>query len=154
MKVQENPRGCPIANTSAPTSRSSLAAIFKNLKFAGRLSGAILGYVNLLGKVDVAPNWSVEGSAHVRLFNQQTQDGNPTGTQPCADPALLCFGNDMAPANGLNGGQLSNPFSPADEVFSRQITSLSPILVLSGGIAVCCLEVVVSWGGERVRDGA
>jgi outer membrane receptor protein involved in Fe transport len=71
-----------------------------------------VGYVNLLGKVDVAPNWSVEGSVHVRLFDQQTQDANPTGTQPCADPTLLCFGNNSTPANGLNGVQLSNPFSP------------------------------------------
>jgi outer membrane receptor protein involved in Fe transport len=71
-----------------------------------------VGYVNLLGKVDVAPNWSVEGSAHVRLFNQQTQDGNPTGTQPCTDPTLLCFGDSSTPANGLNGVQLNNPFSP------------------------------------------
>jgi outer membrane receptor protein involved in Fe transport len=71
-----------------------------------------VGYVNLLGKVDVAPNWSVEGSAHVRLFDQQTQDANPTGTQPCADPTLLCFGDNTTPANGLNGVQLGNPFPP------------------------------------------
>jgi outer membrane receptor protein involved in Fe transport len=72
-----------------------------------------VGYLNLLGKVDVAPNWTLEGSAHVRLFNQQTQDANPTGTQPCgADPTLLCFGDPATPANGLNGVQLNNPFSP------------------------------------------
>ena len=72
-----------------------------------------VGYLNLLGKVDVATNWSLEGSAHVRIFDQQTQDGNPTGTQPCgADPTLLCFGDPATPANGLNGVQLNNPFSP------------------------------------------
>ena len=41
-----------------------------------------------------------------------TVDGNPTGTQPCADPTLLCFGDDTTPANGLNGAQLANPFAP------------------------------------------
>jgi outer membrane receptor protein involved in Fe transport len=72
-----------------------------------------VGYVNLTGKVDVTPTWSVEGIAHARVFNQKAQDGNPTGTQPCAaDSTLLCFGDDSTPANGLNGAQLSNPFSP------------------------------------------
>jgi outer membrane receptor protein involved in Fe transport len=72
-----------------------------------------VGYVNLTGKVDVTPTWSVEGIAHARVFNQKAQDGNPTGTQPCAaDPTLLCFGDDSTPANSLNGAQLSNPFAP------------------------------------------
>jgi len=72
-----------------------------------------VAYLNLTGKVDATPTWTLEGNAHVRAFNQRTQDGNPTGTQPCAaDPALLCFGDDVTPANGLNGAQLANPFSP------------------------------------------
>jgi outer membrane receptor protein involved in Fe transport len=71
-----------------------------------------VGYVNLTGKVDVTPTWTLEGVAHARLFNQNTQDGNPTDTQPCTDPTLLCFGDAMTPANGLNGAQLSNPFAP------------------------------------------
>ncbi|WP_346656061.1 TonB-dependent receptor [Bradyrhizobium sp. dw_78] len=71
-----------------------------------------VGYVNLTGKVEVTPTWTVEGIAHARIFDQNTQDGNPTGTQPCADPTLLCFGDDSTPANGLNGAQLSNPFAP------------------------------------------
>jgi outer membrane receptor protein involved in Fe transport len=72
-----------------------------------------VGYLNLLGKVEATPTWTIEGSAHLRLFNQKIVDGNPTGTQPCgADPTLLCFGDDTTPANGLNGVQLSNPFSP------------------------------------------
>jgi outer membrane receptor protein involved in Fe transport len=70
-----------------------------------------VGYVNLTGKVDVTPTWTVEGIAHARVFNQNIQDGNPTGTQPCADPTLLCFGDDSTPANGLNSAQLSNPFA-------------------------------------------
>ena len=72
-----------------------------------------VGYLNLLGKVEATPSWTIEGSAHVRLFDQKTQDGNPTGTQPCADPTLLCFGDSSTPANGVNGVQLANPFDPS-----------------------------------------
>ncbi|MGZ5871326.1 MAG: TonB-dependent receptor [Bradyrhizobium sp.] len=73
-----------------------------------------VGYVNLLGKVEATPAWTIEGSAHVRAFDQNILDANATGTQPCAaDPTLLCFGNGVAPANGLNGAQLVNPFDPA-----------------------------------------
>jgi outer membrane receptor protein involved in Fe transport len=70
-----------------------------------------VGYVNLTGKVEATPSWTVEGSAHVRIFDQKMLDANPTGAQPCAAPStLLCFGNDSTPANGLNGAQLANPF--------------------------------------------
>jgi iron complex outermembrane receptor protein len=69
-----------------------------------------VGYVNLTAKVEATPTWTFEGTAHLRGFNQKNQDGNPTGTQPCVDPSLLCFGDDTAPAFGLNGVQLSNPF--------------------------------------------
>jgi outer membrane receptor protein involved in Fe transport len=73
-----------------------------------------VGYVNLTGKVEATPAWTIEGSAHVRIFEQKTLDANPTGTQPCdADPTLLCFGSGVAPANGLEGVQLANPFDPA-----------------------------------------
>jgi outer membrane receptor protein involved in Fe transport len=73
-----------------------------------------VGYVNLTGKVEISPTWTLDGIAHARVFDQKTQDGNPTGTQPCtADPALLCFGDGSTPANGLNGAQLSNPFDPS-----------------------------------------
>ena len=71
-----------------------------------------VGYLNLTGKVDVTPTWTLEGNAHARRFNQNTQDGNPTDTQPCTDPTLLCFGDTSTPANGLNGAQLANPFAP------------------------------------------
>jgi outer membrane receptor protein involved in Fe transport len=72
-----------------------------------------VGYVNLTGKVEATPTWTIDGSAHVRIFDQKTQDGNPTGTQPCtADPTLLCYGDGSTPANGLNGAQLANPFGP------------------------------------------
>ncbi|WP_171708745.1 TonB-dependent receptor [Bradyrhizobium archetypum] len=73
-----------------------------------------VAYANLSGKVDVTPTWTIEGSARVRAFRQKTVDGNPTETEPCAaDAGLLCFNEDAAPgapANGLNGVQLANPF--------------------------------------------
>jgi outer membrane receptor protein involved in Fe transport len=73
-----------------------------------------VGYVNLTGKVEVAPTWTIEGIAHARVFDQKAVDGNPTGTQPCAaDATLLCFGDGSTPANGLNGAQLANPFDPS-----------------------------------------
>jgi outer membrane receptor protein involved in Fe transport len=73
-----------------------------------------VGYVNLTGKVEVSPTWTLDGVVHARVFDQKTQDGNPTGTQPCsADATLLCFGDGSTPANGLNGAQLSNPFDPS-----------------------------------------
>ena len=72
-----------------------------------------VGYVNLTGKVEATPTWTIEGSAHVRLYDQNILDANATGTQPCtANSALLCFGDGVAPANGLNGAQLANPFDP------------------------------------------
>ena len=78
-----------------------------------------VGYVNFTGKVEVTPTWTVEGIAHARIFDQQVQDGNPTGAQPCtADATLLCYGDGTSPANGLNGAQLSNPF-PADAVLGE-----------------------------------
>jgi iron complex outermembrane receptor protein len=74
-----------------------------------------VAYANLTGKVEVTPTWTVETVAHVRAFGQQTQDGNPTGTQVCDPPndALLCFGDGSTPANGLNGAQLVNTFGDA-----------------------------------------
>jgi outer membrane receptor protein involved in Fe transport len=78
-----------------------------------------VGYLNLTAKVEATPTWTIDGVVHVRAFSQQTQDGNPTGTQPCsADPTLLCFGNGSTPANGLNGMQLSNPF-PANAILGE-----------------------------------
>jgi iron complex outermembrane receptor protein len=78
-----------------------------------------VAYVNLTGKVEVTPTWTIDGSVRVRAFRQKTVDGNPTETEPCgADPALLCFNDDTSPANGLNGVQLANPF-PADAVLGQ-----------------------------------
>ncbi len=71
-----------------------------------------VGYVNVTGKVEATPTWTIDGVAHLRVYDHKTVDGNPTETQPCAaDAALLCFGDAAAPANGLNGVQLANPFA-------------------------------------------
>jgi len=78
-----------------------------------------VGYANLTGKFDVSPTWTIDGNFHYRVFSQHTVDGNPTGTQPCtADPALLCFGDGVSPANGLNGSQLANSF-PASAILGE-----------------------------------
>ena len=70
-----------------------------------------VAYVNLTGKVEATPTWTLDGSVRVRAFRQKTVDGNPTETERCAaDPGLLCFNDDDVPANGLNGVQLANPF--------------------------------------------
>jgi outer membrane receptor protein involved in Fe transport len=83
-----------------------------------------VGYVNLTGKVEATPAWTIEGSAHARVFDQNTLDGNPTGTRPCAaDPTLLCFGDGSTPANGLNGAQLANPFDPGTTLGERDRTT-------------------------------
>jgi outer membrane receptor protein involved in Fe transport len=89
-----------------------------------------VGYLNLTGKVEATPTWTIEGSARVRVFQQKTVDGNPTATQPClADPLLLCFNDDTAPANGINGVQLANPFPDTavlgqiDRTTTRSVTT-------------------------------
>ena len=70
-----------------------------------------VGYLNLTGKFEVTPTWTLDAIAHYRAFNQHTLDANPSGAQPCtADAALLCFGDGSSPAFGLNGQQLANPF--------------------------------------------
>jgi outer membrane receptor protein involved in Fe transport len=83
-----------------------------------------VGYVNLTGKVEATPSWTIEGSAHARVFDQKMLDANPTGTQRCAaDPTLLCFGDGTTPANGLNGVQLANPFDPGAVLGERDRTT-------------------------------
>ena len=95
------------ATTPAELLQQNWAAIYTS----PQTSTNQVGYLNLTGKVEATPTWTIEGVAHFRAFDQRTVDGNPTGTQPCtADPALLCFGDGISPANGLNGMQLSNPF--------------------------------------------
>ncbi len=85
-----------------------------------------VGYANLTGKFDVAPTWTLESSAHLRVFDQNTQDGNPTATQPCtADTSKLCFGNGATPAYGMNGAQLPNPFPLSATLGENDMTTTS-----------------------------
>ena len=71
-----------------------------------------VAYLNLTGKVEATPTWTIEGSARVRAFRQKTVDGNPTETAAHATPIRGCFALTTipSPANGLNGVQLANPF--------------------------------------------
>ena len=48
-----------------------------------------VGYLNLTGKVEATPTWTIEGSVHLRAFDHKAVDGNPTGAQPCAADAVL-----------------------------------------------------------------
>src|SRR5207245_2011717 len=43
-----------------------------------------VGYVNLTGKIEATPTWTIEGIAHARVLEQKMVDGNATGTMPCA----------------------------------------------------------------------
>lgn len=71
-----------------------------------------VGYLNLTAKADATPTWTLEGTAHLRRYEQKIVDGNPTNIGACtADPTLLCFGDGATPANGTNGVQLGNPFA-------------------------------------------
>ena len=69
----------------------------------------------LEGKLQVSDTFSIAGTLYYRFYNQNHVDGNGTDAQPCgADPTLLCFNDEVSPANGTNGQQLANPFVPND----------------------------------------
>lgn len=77
-----------------------------------QISSNRVGYLNLTAKADATPTWTLEGTAHVRRYEQKIVDGNPTEVGACtADATLLCFGDGATPANGTNGVQLGNPFA-------------------------------------------
>ncbi|MBR0791611.1 TonB-dependent receptor [Bradyrhizobium manausense] len=72
-----------------------------------------VGYLNLTAKADATPTWTLEGTAHLRRYEQKIVDGNPTDAQECTDPGLaglLCFGDGATAANGVNGLPIANPF--------------------------------------------
>ena len=71
-----------------------------------------IGQIELSGNFNLAPTWALTTNAYVRRYVQHTVDGNATAVQPCADPSQLCFGDNVTPANGVNGQQLANPFAP------------------------------------------
>jgi iron complex outermembrane receptor protein len=79
-----------------------------------------VAYLNLTGKVEATPTWTIEGSARVRRFQHKTVDGNPTETERCAPPndAFLCFNDDAVLATGVNGLPIANPF-PADAILGQ-----------------------------------
>lgn len=69
----------------------------------------------LQGNLRVWDSFSLAGTLYYRFYDQSHVDGNGTNAQACgADPALLCFNDNVSPANGLNGQQLANPFGPND----------------------------------------
>jgi outer membrane receptor protein involved in Fe transport len=72
-----------------------------------------VAYLNLTGRADPTPTWTLEGTAHVRRYEQNIVDANPTNVDQCtADATLLCFSDGATPANGPDGMQLANPFAP------------------------------------------
>ncbi|WP_296714755.1 TonB-dependent receptor [Rhodoblastus sp.] len=89
-----------------------------------------MGQIALSGNFAFSPTWSLNTNAYVRRYIQHTVDGNPTNTQPCEDPTLLCYNSDDTPANGLNRQQLNNPF-PSNAVLGE--IDRSSILTTSAG---------------------
>jgi outer membrane receptor protein involved in Fe transport len=108
-----------------------------------------VGYLNLTAKVEPSPTWTVEGIFHVRAFDAKTQDGNPTSAQPCADPALLCYGNSSTPAFGLNGVQLANPF-PANAVLGENDLTSTQTRSLGGSLQATDSEQLFGHGNHFV----
>ena len=85
------------------------------------------GYLNLTGRFDVSPTWTIDAIAHYRAFSQQTQDGNPSANDVAAcpgNPGLLCNG-DGSPTNGSNNQQLTNPFSASQIIGENDRTTTS-----------------------------
>ncbi len=99
-----------------------------------QITGNRVGYLNFAGKVEATPSWTIDGVAHVRVYEQRVLDANPTATHPCgADPTLLCFGDNDAPANGLDGNQLANPF-PAGSVLAELDRTLTRSTTTGGSL--------------------
>jgi outer membrane receptor protein involved in Fe transport len=68
-----------------------------------------MGMANLTGQFVLSPSWTLTGNAYVRRFVQNHVDGNPSNAQACdAGADLICFGDGVTPANGLNGQQIQN----------------------------------------------
>ena len=98
------------ATASAPW--QELQQSWSNVYTTPQRSNNQVGYLNATLDVDLSKTWTLQALAYVRSFYQTTIDGNSTNAQPCNDPTLLCFNDGVTPANGLNGQQLTNPFSP------------------------------------------
>jgi iron complex outermembrane receptor protein len=89
-----------------------------------------MGQIALSGNFTLSPTWSLTANAYVRRYIEHIVDGNPTNTQPCDDPTLLCYNDAATPANGLNGQQLANPF-PSNAALGE--IDRSTILTTSAG---------------------
>ena len=77
-----------------------------------------LAFLQARGDAKLSDTVSVQGNAYVRSLRQSHTDGNTSDAQPCADPTLLCFGNDSTPLLGSSGGQLPNT-SGANSLFGE-----------------------------------
>ena len=105
---------------SAPQRRrrgKSLQQKWSNVYTTPQSSHDQVGYLQATANIDVSKTWSLQATAYVRSFYQNTLDGNSTNAQPCLDAfanptGMLCFNDTTTPANGLNGKPLADLFSP------------------------------------------
>jgi outer membrane receptor protein involved in Fe transport len=105
-----------------------------------------VGYVNATATVNATPTWTIQGAAHIRVFNQSTLDGNTTDAAPCdADSTLLCFNGD-APANGPRGAQLNNRFPPDATLGETDRTSTHTTSI---GAALQATDSEPLWGHDN-----
>ena len=132
------------ATASAPA--ELLALSWSNVYTTPQTSANQVGYVNASLHVEATPTWSFDGTAYVRSIYQRTIDGNSTNVQPCANPAFLCFGDTVTPANGLDGLQLANPFGPADTLGEIDRTSTQTTSV---GLTGQATNVDKLWGHDN-----
>ena len=62
-----------------------------------------LNFVNATLSHDINDRLNVKGNVYYRGFRQTHVDANATEVVPCADPTLLCLGNDDVPLFGVGG---------------------------------------------------
>jgi outer membrane receptor protein involved in Fe transport len=67
-----------------------------------------LAMVNLNGQIKATDTLTIDTTLYFRSFRQGHVDGNTTDVQPCANAALLCFGDDTTPAYDIRGQQVPN----------------------------------------------
>ena len=65
----------------------------------------------------------LQATAYYRGFWQRHVDGNTTDAQSCADPGLLCFGDDTTPLLNLAGVQVPDVFGTSLGQINRTWTS-------------------------------
>jgi iron complex outermembrane recepter protein len=82
-----------------------------------------LAFLQLNGNYHLTDTASLQGNAYYRGFWQSHVDGNATDAQPCANPALLCYGDDMTALTDYSGNQLGNIYGPNLGEIDRTWTS-------------------------------